>query len=288
VKWRQALQGALSERAFNHLCYYYLHVRRGQIPKLLNLRCPKTFTEKTIWLKMHHRAKDATRLVDKVAVKEYVRAKIGSDYIVPTLAVYDFADQIDPDSLPKAFVMKTNHGSGWNVICRDKNTLDWEKAKKQLDLWMASDYSRIGKEYQYAAIPRKILCEPMLGASDQQLNDYKVFCFSGQPTFIQVDVDRFTNHQRCYYDVAWNRVPFTTLYPLADRVIPRPPPLREMLEVAAVLSSDLVFARIDFYVVENRLYFGEVTLHHGGGFEPFFPRIYDARLGAYIQLPSAA
>ncbi len=288
MKLRYLLQGALSERTFNHLCYYYLSVRKGQIPKILNLRCPSTFNEKTIWLKMHHRARNATCLADKVAVKEFVRAKVGGEYIVPTLAVYEHADQIDYTRLPATFVLKTNHGSGWNIICHDKNKLDWQNTRRQLNQWLATDYSRIGKEYQYAEIPRRILCEPLLGGGRQDLNDYKVFCFSGKPTFIQVDVDRFLDHRRCFFDAEWTRVPFTTLYPLAERDIPRPAPLREMLEVAAVLSSELVFARVDFYVVESRLYFGEVTLHHGGGFEPFLPRIYDAKLGAYIQLPSAA
>jgi teichuronopeptide biosynthesis TupA-like protein len=286
MRWRDRLVKAMTEWQFNQVMYYYVHLMQRRKPRWLNLRRPRTFNEKTIWLKMHHRAPNAALLADKVRVKEYVAAVVGPQYVIPTIGVWEDAGAIDFAKLPDVFVLKANHGSSWNIICQCKSALDQPVTRDTLNEWLRTNYYDIGKEYQYRGIPPRIICETLLENSvEEPLDDYKIFCFSGRPFCVQVDLDRFTNHTRNFYDVDWNYMPFTTLYPLGTRRLPRPEALDEMLDVAKKLSAGLVFARIDLYYHRRRVYFGEVTLHHGGGFEPFIPREYDLTLGQQMKLP---
>lgn len=275
----------MGDLVYNHFFYYYLHLKNGVTPKRLDLKNPTTFNEKTIWMKMYHRYKDAHVLADKILVKEFVKEKVGEEYIIPNITIYDDASNINLDALPSSFVMKANHGSGWNIICPDKEALDLPKVRTQLTRWLKTNYSDIGKEYQYRDIVPKILCEQYLESSkDEPLIDYKIFCFSGEPTYIQVDLDRLTNHTRNFYDLDWNLLPFTTLYPLGKRQLAKPEKLEEMLSIARVLSAGLKFARIDLYFHRKSIYFGEITFHHGGGFEPFTPPEYDGILGGLLDI----
>jgi hypothetical protein len=286
--WKNLFFKSLNERAYNHVFYYYLHIKKGAIPKILNLRNPTTFNEKIIWLKLNRRYLNAHILADKVLVKDIVRDTIGGKYVIPTIAVFDDISQVDLNKLPSAFVLKANHGSTWNIICEDKGKFDFENARNRLKSWLNTNYYDIGKEYQYGNIVPKVICEIYLENSKAKpLLDYKVFCFSGKPKFIQVDLDRFANHRRNFYDVNWNLMPFTTLYPMGDGALPKPECLDEMLFIAERLSSGITFARIDLYYYNGSIYFGEITLHHGGGFEPFFPREYDRILGEHIDLCGA-
>jgi hypothetical protein len=281
------MKTAMSEAFFNRFFYYYLHLRGGRIPKRLDLKTPTTFNEKTIWLKMNHRQPNANVLVDKVRVKEHVRNIIGPQYLIPNIAVYESAAEVDFAVLPDAFVLKANHGSGWNIICPRKVELDVALAKKRLDGWLRTNYFDIGKEYQYRDVAPRILCEAYLeNTAESPLLDYKIFCFSGRPRFIQVDFDRFTNHTRGFYDLNWERLPFTTLYPMSTRQALRPDALGEMLSIAETLAKGLIFARIDLYYHNGKIYFGEVTFHHGGGFEPFLPQEYDELCGQFLALPA--
>lgn len=283
--WKDLLANSMNERVYNHVCYYYLHLKRGVIPKILNLKNPSTFNEKTIWLKLNRRYFNAHILADKVLVKDFVKHKVGEKYVIPNIAVFNDICEVDINKLPSSFVLKANHGSSWNIICEDKNKCDFEAVKSKLNSWLNTNYCDIGKEYQYKNIVPKVICETYLENSKAKpLIDYKIFSFSGKPMFIQVDLDRFTNHRRNFYDVNWNLMPFTTLYPIGDGTLPKPECLDEMLFIAEQLSRDMTFARIDLYYHNRSVYFGEITFHHGGGFEPFIPRAYDRILGEYIEL----
>lgn len=275
----------MNDCTYNHIFYYYLHFKKGVIPKRLNLKNPSTFNEKTIWLKLNVRYANANIISDKVLVKEFVKNKIGEQYLIPNIAVFDDVSQIEISKLPSSFVLKANHGSSWNIICEDKNKFNFKDVEYKLNRWLNTNYYDIGKEYQYKDIAPKIICETYLtNSKENPLVDYKIFCFSGEPKFIQVDLDRFTNHTRNFYDVDWKLMPFTTLYPLGGKKLPRPEALDEMLSIAQKLSDGLKFARIDLYYHNKSVYFGEITLHHGGGFEPFMPSEYDKILGQYINL----
>jgi len=285
MSWKDLILKSMDERVYNRLIYYYLHLKCGRVPKPLNLKNPRTFNEKTIWLKMNHRYPNATVLADKHLVKEFVRERVGDRYIIPTIKVFDRAADVNVEELPRTFVLKANHGSGWNVICRDKAEFDFAGLHERLGRWLRTSYYDLGKEYQYRDIVPKIVCEAYLeNTQEHPLLDYKVFCFSGKPKLIQVDLDRFTNHKRNFYDLDWELIPFTTLYPRGSGNVPRPDALEEMLSVAETLASGLKFARVDLYWHEERVYFGEITLHHGGGFEPFIPAKYDELLGEYLVL----
>lgn len=280
----------MPEVFYNYFFYYYLHLKNGAFPPSLNLTYPKTFNQKIIWLKLFVRYSNAPILVDKILAKEYVKERIGQDHVIPNIAIFDSAEDIDFNALPDSFVLKANHGSGWNIICHNKDNLDIPVVKSKLNNWLKTNYYAIGKEYQYRNIKPQILCEEYLpNTVENPLVDFKFFCFHGVPHFLQVDLDRFSNHTRNFYDIrddGWILMPFTTLYPIGSNKITRPDCLEEMLQIAAILSKDLIFSRIDLYVHNNRVLFGEITLHHGGGFEPFLPKEYDYYLGQFIRIPS--
>lgn len=289
MRWQDRVSCLLGEWQYNQAMYYYLHLSRLRMPKTLRLAKPRTFNEKTIWLKMHYRAAMASEFTDKVLAKGYVARLIGDRHLIPTLGVWDTVESIDFDSLPDSFVLKANHGSGWNIICRCKSDLNLSDTRRRLHAWLATNYYAIGKEYQYRDIAPRVLAEQFLDdTSEGPLTDYKLFCFDGEPYCVQVDLDRFTKHTRNFYDVNWNLLPFTTLYRLGTRRLRRPHALQEMIDVARVLSKGLPFARIDLYYHRRRVYFGEITLHHGGGFEPFIPEEWDRQLGDRIRLPAAS
>jgi len=275
----------MNEKFYNYFFYYYLHLKHLRVPKILDLDIPETFNEKTIWLKMNYRNPLAHILADKVLVKEFVKEVIGEKYLIPNIAVYDKVDQIDFSTLPQSFVLKANHGSGWNIICANKLDIDIIKTKIKLNNWLNTNYYDFGKEYQYRDIKPKIICETYLqNTKEEPLIDYKIFCFSGKPIYIQVDLDRHTSHKRNFYDINWKLTPFTTCYPIGKTVLPKPILLDEMLDIAVKLSTGMQFARIDMYYYMGNIYFGEITLHHGGGFEPFIPKEYDSILGKHITL----
>lgn len=284
MRLKNVLVPFFNERFYNHFFYYYNHLKKGILPKRLNLKDPVTFNEKTIWLKLYQRDELACVVADKVLVKDYVKGLIGEQYLIPTIGVYSSPSDIDFDELPEAFVLKANHGSAWNIICPRKGELDFDFVRKSLTEWLNTNYYSIGKEYQYREIQPKIICEHYLDSCQECLVDYKFFCFSGKPVFVQVDLDRHTNHRRNFYDLEWNLMPFTTMYPMGPGQHPRPTGLSEMICIAEKLSTNFKFARIDLYYHKSRVYFGEITLHHGGGFEPFMPQDFDRILGNYLLL----
>lgn len=275
----------MPENIYNYFFYYYNHFRKHYLPKKINLKSPQTFNEKILWLKMYYRYPGANKLADKFLVREYIKRTIGEKYLIPLFGVYDTADKIDFSKLPDSFVLKPNHASGLILFVKDKRKLDELKCKKMLNKWLKLDYYKLSKSYEYKDIKPRILCEEYLeGSREFGLLDYKFFCFNGEPLYIQVDFDRFANHTRAFYDINWNKQPFTTLYPLSIKELPRPKNFDEMIYVARTLSKDMIFVRIDLYNIEGRIYFGEITFHHGGGFEPVYPKEYDVYLGQLIKL----
>lgn len=270
---------------YNYCNYYYLHLKKFVFPPFLNIKKPRGFNEKIIYLKIHKRYVNAHNYVDKILVRNYIVAKIGESYLVPLLGIYDSPEDIDFMILPERFVIKTNHASGQVIICDSKKTLDINKIRKTLKSWLSINYYKIGKEYQYDKIKPRILVEEYLNSENEGgLKDYKVFCFDGVPKLIQVDIERHTNHRRNFYDLEWKKLPFQILYPAYNGEIASPASLPEMIRVANILAEGFVFSRIDLYCVGKRVYFGEITFHPGGGFEPISPRKYDRILGELIHL----
>ena len=240
----------------------------------LNLDNPQTFNEKIQWLKLYDRCPEYTMMVDKYAVREYIAKKIGKEYLIPLLGVWDSPDDIDFESLPNQFVLKCNHNSGLGLcICKNKSELDIKKVKRGLKRGLGQDYYLHGREWPYKNVPRKIVCEKyMTDESGVEPKDYKIFNFDGEPKIIEVDYDRFVEHKRNLYTIDWQYIEAEIQYPAdPDYHIERPERLEKMLGLARILSEGFSHVRTDFYCIDDHIYFGELTFYHGSGFEKFRP-----------------
>ena len=267
----------------------YLKLRfRAEMGYKLDLKNPRTYNEKLQWLKLYDRNPFYPQIVDKYRVKEYVASKIGEQYIIPTLGVYDSYEEIDFDKLPRQFVLKCTHDSGSIYICRDKSHLDKERAERVLKRGLKKDPTRFAREWPYSQVPHRIIAEQyMEDESHQELKDYKIFTFSGKAALIEVDYGRFTFHKRNLYSLDWEYIDASCTYPTDPKhVIPRPEGLELMIELAETLAQELPHVRVDFYSIGSRIYFGEMTLYHGGGFEKFKPEEWSFKLGDMLVLPS--
>ena len=231
---------------------------------------PRTFNEKLQWLKLHDHNPLYVTLVDKYAVKQYVADKIGEQYIIPTLAVYNSVDEIEMDKLPSQFVLKCTHDSGSIIICKDKNSFDLVGAKQKLAKALRRDYFYTNREWPYKDVSRRIIAEQYLGSAENA-NDYKFFCFHGKVEYFKVDYNRFTNHIANYYDRKGNLQSFgeTGLSTSGKfRLTISKEILDEMISKAEALSCGTKFMRVDFYEIDGQVRFGECTLYPSAGFNP--------------------
>lgn len=250
----------------------------------LDLENPITFNEKLNWLKLNLKNPNATICADKYEVRKYIENK-GYGYILnDLLGVYDNVEEIDIDRLPDRFVLKGTHGSGWNLIVKDKNKVKWKPWKLIMKSWLRQNFYYYGREWVYKDIKPRIICEKFLEDSNKELLDYKIYCFNGIPKFIQIDVDRFTNHTANYYDVEWNEMNFQYDDENSGRKIEKPKNLKQMLEISKILSEEFEHVRVDFYEVDGKLYFGELTFFTASGSGKFNPEKYDEIIGSWLHL----
>ena len=250
----------------------------------LNLENPRTYNEKLQWLKLYDSTPLKTRLADKYLVREWVKEKIGEEYLVPLLGVWDSFDEIDFDALPQRFVLKANHGCGWNLIVRDKCQLDLKDAREKFNTWMGLNYAFCnGLELHYMHIPPKIIAEEYLENNDQDLYDYKVFCFAGKALHVMHVTDRSVGRKMTFYDTQWQMQTFAQGSLIGHEAAPRPQRLEELVELAEKLSQGFAHVRVDFYVLnDGTLKFGELTFTPASGtclWNP--PQLY----GDLIELP---
>lgn len=254
----------------------------------LNLDHPKTFNEKLQWLKLHDHRPEYTQMVDKVEAKKYVANIIGEEYIIPTLEVFESAEDIDFDIMPDQFVLKCTHDSGSVIVCRDKSKLDKKKTKKILAKALNNNYFYAKREYPYKDVKPRILAEQYLENPDgSALKDYKFYCFDGAPVYCQVISDRQTRTSMDFFDRNWLHQPFhkTKGYPFAEKLPKRPINHALMLNLAARLSSGHPFLRVDFYEIDGQVYFGELTFYPASGMGAFSPMEWDYKFGELIHLP---
>ncbi len=246
---------------------------------------PKTFNEKLQWLKVYDKNPEHTKLVDKYAVREYIKETIGEEYLIPMIAVYDKVSDIDFDALPDSFVLKCTHGSACNIICPDKSKLDIKAAKKKLKKWMKTNYYSLSREWPYKNVKPRIVCEKfMKDEATNDLRDYKFFCFNGKMYFSFVASERQTDLKVTFFDKNWNKLPFERSHPCSKVPLSKPLNYDKMLQLAEQLSKDEPFLRVDFYEINNKIYFGELTFFPGGAFEAFDPEEYDYKFGELIDL----
>jgi hypothetical protein len=253
-------------------------------PYPLNLDDPQSFAQKIQWLKVFGRLSRFAPYVDKFEVREYVRKTIGDEHLVPLLGVYDSVDQIPWDRLPPRFVIKAAHGCGWNVIVRDASTLDREATAQKLDQWLHQNYFDRTYEEQYLVIRKRLIVEKMLGQGVEVPWDYKFFCFQGEPTLISIDLGRFENNTRKLLSPDWTPVEGTIKFPAPPGEFHRPPELEQMLAIARKLSRPFHFVRVDLYLVEGLIYFGELTFTPESGLAFVTPPSFDFWRGSQLDL----
>ena len=262
--------------------YYFAHFKR-----FCNLRNPETYNEKLNWLKLHDRNEEYTKLVDKYEVKEYIASIIGEDYIIPTLGVWNHFDDIDFEKLPNQFVLKCTHDSEGLVIVKDKSKLDKVAAKEKIEAALKQNFYYIGREWPYKNVKPRIIAEKyMEDHVDGELRDYKFFCFDGQPKAMFIASDRASDHVKFdYFDLEFNHLDINQKYPHAQNTLRKPETFDKMIEFSKILSKGFPHVRVDFYEVDGRLYFGELTFYHFSGFMPFEPSKWDKTFGDWIHLP---
>jgi hypothetical protein len=270
----------IPDRAYIQI-YYFLHFKH-----FANLKHPTTYNEKLNWLKLHDRNPLYTRIVDKYEVKKYIAEKIGEEYIIPTLGVWDHFDDIDFGALPNQFVLKCTHDSEGLVICKDKSKLDLKAAKEKIEAALKLNFYYIGREWPYKNVKPRIIAEQyMEDHVDGELRDYKFFCFDGEPKAMFVASDRAINATKFdYFDLEYNHLDIKQHYPNAGEVR-KPVTFEKMIELSKVLSKGMPHVRVDFYEVDGKLYFGELTFYHFSGFMPFQPAKWDMTFGDWIKLP---
>ncbi len=254
----------------------------------LYLKNPKTYNEKLQWLKLYYKNPEYSKLVDKVEAKKHVAALIGDGYIIPTYGVWNSVDEIDWERLPNQFVIKVTSDSGGIVVCKDKNSLDTEKAKEKLKKGWGVNYYKYNKEYPYKNVKPRIIAEQYMEDESGELCDYKIFCFNGTPKALFVASDRQKKDEETkfdFYDTEWNHLPFTNGHPNSNVPKMRPENFNKMLEIAEKLSAGMPHVRVDLYNVKGKIYFGELTFFHWSGTVPFNPESWDYTFGEWLVLP---
>ncbi len=256
--------------------------------KKLDLENPQEFNAKIQWLKVYYKNPLMTQLVDKYSVREYVNEKVGEQYLNELLGVYDRVTEVDFDELPDQFVIKGVHGCHFNLIVPDKAQLNPFKAKYLLRKWMAKNqYYRGGLEWAYKDVPHRLIAERYLSEMGKAvINDYKFFCFSGTPKYVQVDIGRGLENHRCFYDMEWEKQPFnvgrTSFF---EGELQPPENFDEMKTIAKKLAADFPFVRVDLYNIDGRILFGEMTFYPSDGRNEFRPEEYNRILGDLLELP---
>lgn len=257
----------------------------------LNVDMPRTFNEKIQWLKLYDRKKRYTKMVDKVAVKQYVGKEIGQQFVIPSIGVYDTFDDIEFLSLPNKFVLKCTHDSGSVFVCKNKQTFlnsrDFLVVRNKFKKALKRNYYYLWREWPYKNVKRRIVVEEYLDDITDDTIDYKFMCFDGKVKYIFTCSERFSNGglKVTWFDPSWNKLDFERHYPVSKKKIEKPKNLKKMIELAEKLSANIPFVRIDFYNIDGKIYFGEYTFYPGAGLEEFTPEVWDKKLGDLIKLP---
>lgn len=279
---RKYVEGLHRDR-YKELLTQWLYERVGEVGNLDN---PRTFNEKIQWIKLHADNELYTKLADKYLVRDWVAGKIGEEYLIPLIGAWDNFDDINFDEFPEKFVLKANHGCKYNYIVYDKNGFNKTDARNKFSRWMRENFAWNTLELQYKNIPKKIIAEEYIENSDKNLNDYKIFCFNGKPTYIAFYTERKDDLRMAIFDLNWNLMPFTSSIPQYTGEVERPAQLEEMIRLAGILAEGFPHVRVDFYLLnDGSIKFGEMTFTTSSGFCKWQPAEYNRILGDMITLP---
>ena len=257
----------------------------------LNLKNPKSLNEKIQWLKINDRKEISKKLADKYAVREYIKENFGEEFLIPFVLETKNIDDIKFEKLPVyPFIIKANHDSGNYLIVKDKSKVNWKKEKINFKWWLSFDYFYNDREWQYKNMERRIIIEKLLICNNGKIpNDYKVHCINGKVEFIYVSIDREVSNKRNIYDREWKPLYFTWAHKtkninnLRGEEISPPLSLEKMIVFAEKIAQIYDYIRVDFYDVDGKLYFGEVTQHHGGGWDKISPIEFDYKYGEMLK-----
>ena len=256
----------------------------------MNLKHPKTFQEKLNWLKLHDHKEIYHQMVDKFDAKKYIAERVGEQYVIPTLGCWDSFDEIDFESLPNQFIIKSTFDSGHYFICKDKSTLNIGDVRKKIMTGWDKDYYQESREWPYKGLKHRIIAEPLI-ASPKDLKEFKFFCFNGEPRIFQTCYDRDNSRggaELNFYDLEGKKLDIADIDHTRETTYEfgSSPNLQRMIDICRKVSSETHFLRVDFYESpENTIYNGEMTFFEGGGFGKFTPDEWNYRLGEWIKLP---
>ncbi len=291
MKFKNILYSLMVHTAWLYSDTYYI---KKQFKHYLNytpdLITPKTYQEKIQWLKLNDRKPIYIKMVDKYEAKLLIEEKVGKEYIIPTLGIYNSANEIEYDSLPDEFVIKATHDSGTIVICRDKSKLDISNINSYFGKRLKRNYYFMEREWPYKNVKPRIIVEKLIGKQTEDLLDYKFYCFNGQPKLMFIISNRWGKggHKADFFDMDGNHM--NIYQPGYENNITSPPVLppcfSKMKELAAILSKDIPHLRVDFYFTDNKIYVGELTFSDGGGYVQFIPDEYNTIIGDWIILPT--
>ena len=267
---------------FNDISYLK-KMFKYKINRKLDLANPKSFNEKMQLLKINDRKKEYINMVDKFEVKKYVARIIGNEFIIPTIGIWDKFGDINFNELPNKFVIKCTHDSGGVFVC-DKKNFDYKKIKKKINKLLKKNFYYFGREWPYKNIKPRIIIEEYIENHDSDLIDYKLMCFNGKVKCSFTCTNRKDNLNINFYDENWKPLPFTRHYPKNKNETKKPFNYDLMVNLAEKLSSGIPFLRVDFYEVNNKIYFGELTFYPGSGFEEFKPEEWDYKLGSWLRI----
>ena len=272
---------------------FYENTYKSIFGRDLDINHPQRLTEKIQWLKLYDRKSFYVICADKYAARSYLSEKFGNSYLIPLLFETTNVDDIREDNIPNCHcILKPNHDSGHYVIIRDKKDVDFKELRNKCRDWLSHNYYTVSREWQYKNInPRRIIVEKLLETKEGKLpNDYKLHYFNGKLQFVYVSFDREGINDRCIYDKEWNRLPFvwvpqeTYRETMNTADVPRPESFDKMVELGNSIAVDFKYVRVDFYDVDGKLYFGEITLYHGSGYDKFYPDHYDLEYGKRLNL----
>lgn len=270
----------------------YLKIKyRGATGKKLDLNNPKSFNEKLQWLKLHDRKPEYTIMADKYEAKNFVAQKIGNQYIIPTLGVWNNFDEIDFNSLPNKFVLKCTHDSGGLVIVDDKSKLDMISAKNKINKCLNNNFYFYGREWPYKNIKPRIIAEQYISdkssTTDKGLTDYKFYCFNGKPLFLYVSqgLHEHSTAHISFLTINWEFAPFYRKdYKQFNTLPEKPSKFDEMKVIAEKLSYGHKFLRVDLYQVNEQIYFSELTFYPSSGFTLIDPPEWELKLGEQLKI----
>ncbi len=282
------LKGIIMLRKYSDIREIFHSYEKKSGGKIPNLNNPQLFSEKMQWLKLYYRNSKMPIVADKYRVREFVLEKGYGETLNELLYVFDNVEAIDFSELPDQFVIKANHGSGWNLIVNDKSKINWFWWRKILKSWMKHNIFWNGREWVYEKIKPVLVCEKYIEDNSGYLIDYKFHCFNGQPKYIQANNGRGKKyHAQNFYDLNWNFLPFgKDLEPLKDIMINKPVQLENMILMAKDYSKEFPYVRVDFYEVAQKIIFGELTFFPASGMPDFKPQEYDKIWGDLLILPT--